>query len=464
MKTNVIRTMTVLLVTPVLAAATGAVAQDNRDQQPRDQRQMQQDRQDQRQDKRAMRDHAPHFVTLEVMKGFDVLGISEEPLGEIRDAVLNCRSGKVEYVLLEHGGTLGIGETTTAIPYAAFQFSRTQDGTVELRIPISESDLDNVPEFDRDGWPSANHQSWDDELEKAWKGLIDTFDDDDDWDRTDRNLPVRDDERGADRTPRAQDRDMQTQNRTTNRTARFCLASDLVNATVLGAGVRGTADDDSGHIDGLFVECTTGQLAFVSVDPDEAFADIGEVNRIVPFETIEIRNDGKVRLDVTAELMRSGVESPDNADDLDRPETRRRIYSHYGVSEREFAKPDWNRRGAKRDSDVGWGSDVRQALKSGQAWDFSGRIVRVREDASMSDRLGNMAVVVQTDAGERTIHIGPSEQCKAKLNLRTGQQVQGKAIRATLNGQTVHVLRSITVDGKTHELRTASGQPTWSAR
>lgn len=78
-----------------------------------------------------------------------------ENLGKIEDLVLNSK-GQVDFVILSHGGALGIGEKYTAVPFRSF--SRKDDKTLVLNI--SKEKMADAPNFDKDNWPDMTNRKW----------------------------------------------------------------------------------------------------------------------------------------------------------------------------------------------------------------------------------------------------------------------------------------------------------------
>jgi sporulation protein YlmC with PRC-barrel domain len=80
-------------------------------------------------------------------------------LGEIKNIMINIRSGVIEYVVLQFGGFLGIGEKLFAIPFKQLRIAP------ERQIFILNTDkefLKKAPGFDQEHWPETNSKHWDD--------------------------------------------------------------------------------------------------------------------------------------------------------------------------------------------------------------------------------------------------------------------------------------------------------------
>jgi sporulation protein YlmC with PRC-barrel domain len=82
-----------------------------------------------------------------------------EKLGDIKDIMLNVHTGCSEYVVLEYGGFLGMGEKLFAIPFKALVL----DADKKVFILDREKEyIKKSPGFDRDHWPETNSRHLDD--------------------------------------------------------------------------------------------------------------------------------------------------------------------------------------------------------------------------------------------------------------------------------------------------------------
>jgi sporulation protein YlmC with PRC-barrel domain len=98
-------------------------------------------------------------LTAKSIIGDKVVNTQGEKLGDIKDIMLNVTTGCAEYVVIEFGGILGIGEKFFAIPFKAL--SLNPDRQVFI-IDKTKSELKSVPGFDKDHWPETNSRHFDD--------------------------------------------------------------------------------------------------------------------------------------------------------------------------------------------------------------------------------------------------------------------------------------------------------------
>lgn len=87
---------------------------------------------------------APTAIRPEQLVGMDVRNAQDEYLGEVEDIAFDPTSGRVAYVLVEHGGFLGIGDHLFAVPWRAVTWA---PGAEALLLDINEERLESGPEF-----------------------------------------------------------------------------------------------------------------------------------------------------------------------------------------------------------------------------------------------------------------------------------------------------------------------------
>ena len=90
-----------------------------------------------------------------VLKGSQLIGMNVEgtdgkKLGDVKDIVVDPMEGDIDYIVLDYGGFLGIGDKYFAVPWEAVQFS---DDGKKLMLDVTKKDLKQAPGFDKKNWP-----------------------------------------------------------------------------------------------------------------------------------------------------------------------------------------------------------------------------------------------------------------------------------------------------------------------
>ena len=96
------------------------------------------------------------YLTAKTIIGDKVYNNSDESLGSIKDVMLNLQDGKIEYIVIEYGGFLGIGEKFFAVPFKVLQLDTSRHAFI---LNQKKEVLENAPGFDKDHWPETNSHS-----------------------------------------------------------------------------------------------------------------------------------------------------------------------------------------------------------------------------------------------------------------------------------------------------------------
>jgi sporulation protein YlmC with PRC-barrel domain len=108
------------------------------------------------------------YLTATSIIGDEVLNPNGQKLGKINDIMIDLYGGKIEYVIIELGGFLGIGEKYFAVPFALLKV----DGKNEVFIlDQTKEALEAAPGFDKDHWPETNSHEFDNSS-TYWGGFM----------------------------------------------------------------------------------------------------------------------------------------------------------------------------------------------------------------------------------------------------------------------------------------------------
>ena len=99
----------------------------------------------------------PALMGAHTLLGNDVVNGEESDLGDIKEIMLDMRTGRVAYAVLAFGGFLGIGEKLFAVPWQALQLD-TEHHRFVLNVPKER--LVSAPGFDKHHWPDMEDLSW----------------------------------------------------------------------------------------------------------------------------------------------------------------------------------------------------------------------------------------------------------------------------------------------------------------
>lgn len=99
----------------------------------------------------------PELMGANTLIGNDVYNQRDENLGDIKEIMLDVRSGRVSYAVLSFGGFLGMGEKLFAVPWTALTLDTVNKRFV---LNVEKDRLKSAPGFDKDQWPNMADSSW----------------------------------------------------------------------------------------------------------------------------------------------------------------------------------------------------------------------------------------------------------------------------------------------------------------
>ncbi len=99
----------------------------------------------------------PELMGAATLTGNDVVNETGEALGDIKEIMLDMRSGRVAYAVLSFGGFLSVGEKLFAVPWNALKLDTINKCFV---LSVGKQKLESAPGFDPDAWPNMADSSW----------------------------------------------------------------------------------------------------------------------------------------------------------------------------------------------------------------------------------------------------------------------------------------------------------------
>jgi len=99
----------------------------------------------------------PALMGADTLLGNDVVNGQDESLGDIKEFMIDMRSGNIAYAVLAFGGFLGMGEKLFAVPFQAFKLDTENHRFV---LNVDKADLKHAPGFNKDAWPDMADVAW----------------------------------------------------------------------------------------------------------------------------------------------------------------------------------------------------------------------------------------------------------------------------------------------------------------
>jgi len=103
----------------------------------------------------------PELMGAATLTGEDVVNHKDESLGDIKEIMLDMRSGRVAYAVLSYGGLMGMGDKLFAVPWSALKLDTVNKRFV---MNVEKSKLERAPGFLKDAWPNMADSSWEGDI------------------------------------------------------------------------------------------------------------------------------------------------------------------------------------------------------------------------------------------------------------------------------------------------------------
>jgi len=103
----------------------------------------------------------PELMGTDTLVGNDVCNIQGEGIGNIKEIMLDMRSGRVSYAVLSFTAFLSMGEKLFAVPWNALTLDTEHKRFV---LNVAKDNLKNAPGFDKSHWPNMADQTWQKEI------------------------------------------------------------------------------------------------------------------------------------------------------------------------------------------------------------------------------------------------------------------------------------------------------------
>ena len=108
----------------------------------------------------------PQLMGADTLIGNEVYNWAAEELGDIKELMLDMRSGRVSYAVLSYGGFLSMGEKLFAVPWEALTLDTQNKRFV---LDVERDRLEGAPGFDRNRWPDMADPAWEKGIHSYYK-------------------------------------------------------------------------------------------------------------------------------------------------------------------------------------------------------------------------------------------------------------------------------------------------------
>lgn len=107
----------------------------------------------------------PTLMGADTLMGNAVCNHRDEALGDIKEIMIDMRSGTIGYAVLAFGGLFGFGEKLFAVPWKALVLDTRHKRFV---LNVEKARLKDAPGFDKDHWPDMADEVWAAQIESYY--------------------------------------------------------------------------------------------------------------------------------------------------------------------------------------------------------------------------------------------------------------------------------------------------------
>ena len=104
----------------------------------------------------------PALMGADTLIGDDVYNHSDEELGDIKEIMLDMRTGQIAYAVLSFGGILGMGDKLFAVPWERLTLDPVNK---RFLLNVEKNQLKDAPGFDKNNWPDMGSDAWNQQME-----------------------------------------------------------------------------------------------------------------------------------------------------------------------------------------------------------------------------------------------------------------------------------------------------------
>ncbi len=99
-----------------------------------------------------------NVLTATSIIGDKVINKAGEDMGKIKDIMINIKEGTIQYLIIEFGGFIGLGEKLFAIPFVALKLNAKEQNFI---LDVEKEFLETAPGFNPEHWPETNSHYFD---------------------------------------------------------------------------------------------------------------------------------------------------------------------------------------------------------------------------------------------------------------------------------------------------------------
>ncbi|MBK7405688.1 MAG: PRC-barrel domain-containing protein [Phycisphaerales bacterium] len=237
----------------------------------------------------------------------------------------------------------------------------------------------------------------------------------------------------------------------------------LSNLSGMKIDARGS---ECGKVNDIILDRNSGEIGFLSIDPNQNFLGIADTKRLVPWAVATVTLEGTVRIDASKEMILASPETPSDLSTLNTGTAARTAYEAYKVPapQYESRKPvssgfltenrDWSAEGS-----------IIRAIQQDTLKTMSGKVSDITEIKFEKGIQSARALKIRMSgdaAKDEIVLIGPAWYMENQSPVcKVGDSIEVDACRTTIDGKPYWIARSINAEGRSTMLLDVNNAPAW---
>jgi sporulation protein YlmC with PRC-barrel domain len=242
--------------------------------------------------------------------------------------------------------------------------------------------------------------------------------------------------------------------------SRYLLLSDLPGMKI---DCRG---NECGKVYDIILDRTSGEIGFLSIDPNQNFLGISDTKRMVPWSIALVMLDGTMRIDASKEMVLASPETPSDLSTLNTGTHAERVYKAFAVPAPKF---EMRKPAGTNPSEGGGAWSARGAILSGiehgSAKTLEGTIVGSTEVDFGKEIKSARAIKIRTggeNGAEELVLLGPAWYMdNQKPAYKSGESIKIEACRTTIEGRQYWIAKSFACNERSVVLIDSDNAPSW---
>jgi sporulation protein YlmC with PRC-barrel domain len=225
--------------------------------------------------------------------------------------------------------------------------------------------------------------------------------------------------------------------------------------------------DELGKVHDIILDRNSGEIGFLSIDPNQGFLGIGDTKRLVPWSVATVTLDGTVRIDASKDMVLASPQTPSDLATLNTGATAESAYRAYKVPAPRFEAPKPASAGVPA-MDNAWSARgcIIGAIERDSAKTLEGKVIDVTEvkfEKGVQPARALKIKMAGDGSGEEVVLLGPAWYMEnQKPVCQTGDPIKMDACRTTIDGHQYWIAKSIDCKGTHVVLLDSSNTPAWA--